>query len=227
MTTPLFSDGCGDCSASYDVTGVLDEDNLSVEIVLPVDVSTLAVQIAGTWAATLFFEGTINGVDWFAMDMQPLPAGVLASSAAANGVWQANIAGYSRFRVRAASITGEADISLRATSGPATLPLPVSSTTSSALTWSRAQFILTGADDDLILLADANRRALILYNRASNDLVRYDIAGQSIDAGADEGIPLAAGGSPHAYSGQDTPTGTVTATGTPGNVITIYTGVIE
>lgn len=227
MTTPIFGDGCGDCSTSYAVTGVLDEDNLSLEIQLPIDVATLAIQIAGTWAATLLFEATINGDDWFSADAQPLPAGTPLSSVVNNGVWQANVAGYSAFRVRTTSITGEADVAFRATvAGTGGGGSGGGGDTTTPLTWSRADFTLTGAADDILLSADADRRAVVLYNRAANDTVRYDLAGQSIDAGLDEGIPLYAGAGPHSLTGQDAPIGIITITGTAGNVVTVYAGVL-
>lgn len=221
--TPLFTDGCDTCSTSYAETGTIQTSNLYVEILLPIDASTLAAQITGTWTATLLFEGTVNGDDWFSVDMQPLPSGLQVNSATSNGVWQGNVAGFSKFRVRTTTITLEADVSIRVTSGPATLPVSSDDTTS--LTWSRSSFTLTGVANDVLLSANANRRAMVLYNRSGNSIARYDIAGQSINAAADEGITLPAGGTPHSYSGQEAPTGTITATGTAGNIVTIYIGV--
>lgn len=221
--TPLFTDGCATCSTSYAETGTLETSNLYVEILLPIDASTLAVQITGSWTATLLFEGTVNGDDYFSVELQPLPSGLQVTSATSNGVWQGNVAGYSKFRVRTTAITLEAAVSIRVTSGPATLPVSTDDTTT--LTWSRTSVTLTGAANDILLSADANRRAMVLYNRSGNNVARYDIAGQSINAAADEGITLPAGGAPHSYTGQDTPTGTVTATGTAGNIVTIYIGV--
>lgn len=220
--TPLFTDGCDTCSTSYAETGTIETSNLYVEILLPIDASTLAVQITGSWTATLLFEGTVNGDDYISMEMQPLPSGSIVISATGNGAWQTNVAGYSKFRVRTTAITLEADVSIRVTSGPATLPVSTDNTL--ALTWARSAVTLTGAADQVLLTANANRRALLIYNRASNDIARYDIAGQSINVAADEGISLLAGATVHTYSGQDTPTGTVTVTGTAGNIITLYTG---
>jgi hypothetical protein len=222
--TPLFTDGCETCSTSYAETGVLSSSNLYVEILLPIDAATLALQVTGSWSATLLFEGTINGDDWFAAEVQPLPSGLLVASTTTNGVWQTNVAGFSKFRVRTTAITNEATVSIRVTSGPATLPVSTESTTS--LSWSRTAVTLTGADDQVLLAADASRRAVIFYNRTGNSIVRYDIAGQSINAAADEGIPLIADNSIHSYSGQDTPTGTVTVTGTAGNIVTVYTAAV-
>ena len=218
--TPLFTDGCGTCSTSYAETGTVSTSNLYVEILLPIDAATLAVQITGSWAATLLFEGTVNGDDWFAAEMQPLPSGLLITTATANGVWQTNVAGFSKFRVRTTTITDEAAVSIRVTSGPATLPASTSST--SSVTWSRTSVVLTGAADDVLLAVDTDRRAVAFYNRIGNDTARYDIAGLSINAAADEGLCLYAGDTPTMYSGQTTPTGTVTVTGTAGDIITVY-----
>jgi len=217
--TPLFTDGCDTCSTSYAETGVIETSNLYVEILLPIDASTLAVQITGSWAATLFFEGTVNGDDWFSVNAQPLPSGLNVTSVTANGSWQANVAGYSKFRVRAATITDEAAVSIRVTSGPATLP--VASTATNSVIWTRSAVTLTGAEDQILLTTDANRRAMLICNRTGNNAIRYDVAGQTISVAAAEGILLSAGAT-DSYSGQETPTNTITVTGTAGNIVTVY-----
>lgn len=219
--TPLFTDGCDTCSTSYAETGVLQTSNLYVEILLPIDASTLAVQITGSWAATLLFEGTVNGDDWLLVDAQPLPSGLLASSATTNGTWRAAAAGYSKFRVRTTAITGEASVSIRVTSGPATLPTSTEDT--SAVTWSRVHVTLTGAEDQVLLPVGVNRRALLIFNRVGNDNVRYDPAGQLISVAAGEGLLLPAN-TVDSYDGQETPAGTITVTGTAGNIVTVYVG---
>lgn len=218
--TPLFTDGCETCSTSYAETGVISTSNLYVEVLLPIDAATLSAQITGSWTATLFFEATINGDDWFAVDMQPLPSGLLISSVTSNGVWRTTAAGYAKFRVRTASITDEASVSLRVTSGSADLPTSTEDT--ATITWLKSAVTLTGAEDQIMLSADSNRRAVIIYNRGSNDDIRYDLAGQTISVAGDEGLVLLAGGL-DTYSGQEAPTGVVTVTGTAGNIVTVYT----
>lgn len=222
--TPLFTDGCDTCSTSYAEEGTLQTSNLYVEILLPIDASTLAVQITGSWAATLLFEGTINGDDWFATDMQPLPSGLLVSSTTSNGVWRTTVAGYSKFRVRTTAITDEASVAMRVTSGPSAVP--VVEDEDAVLTWTRTAVTLTGAADQVLLATNVNRRALMIRNRAGNADIYYDVAGQSIDTGAGEGIALVASDM-DVYSGQEAPTGTITVTGTAGNIVSVYVGAIS
>lgn len=80
---------------------------------VPSDASTVTVQLSGTWSATAQFEvcadtisncsGTVG--TWFSVNSQPIPTGQQVSSATANGLWQADIAGFSMFRVRVSAFT--------------------------------------------------------------------------------------------------------------------------
>jgi hypothetical protein len=90
---------------------------------------TTAIQITGTWVATLQFEATVDGTNYFAVNAITPSTGVLATSTTANGNWQVDVAGYLNFRVRCSAFTsGTAVVSISASSGGGAMgldaPLP-------------------------------------------------------------------------------------------------------
>jgi hypothetical protein len=80
-------------------------------VVMPVVAiaGSAAWQITGTWTATLQFEGTVDGTNWYAIAV--LPAGststqrVVAISTASNGIYQMNVAGLAAARVRCSAFS--------------------------------------------------------------------------------------------------------------------------
>jgi hypothetical protein len=76
--------------------------------------STAAVQISGTWAGTITFEGTLDNTNW--VNIPGLPAlisSTLAGIATANQIIRFNIIGLQRFQVRFSSYTsGQATVTV-------------------------------------------------------------------------------------------------------------------
>lgn len=86
-------------------------------VISTVAMGTVGVQITGTWTGTLTSEITIDGVDWAAVSMVPVPSGGAVASVSVNGVWQVNVAGCQSFRLRAsAAITGSVQVALQSSS---------------------------------------------------------------------------------------------------------------
>lgn len=225
MTTSssVFGDGCGNCADSQCVVeGIISAPIALDEVVLcvPENASVAGVQISGTWDGTLVFEGTIDDENWVAMLLQPQPQGDQQSSTTANGLWQTNVAGYKKFRVRAQSALGSgvASVVMRATGGSATIPLPDMS--QSSYTWSRADVELTGADNDQLLPIDATRRGVIVRNRAGNSDAEYDLSGIAVVDG--EGLALFAGGAPVVITAPECPTSVVTVKGQAGDILSVW-----
>lgn len=69
--------------------------------------STWCVQIAGTFSAVVHFEGTVDGTNWVAVEMESVGSSTTkATSANAAGVWRGNVLGLSQVRARVAWTSG-------------------------------------------------------------------------------------------------------------------------
>ena len=62
--------------------------------------SSLFVQASAWGSATVVIEGTVDGSNWFAMNLVPVSTGVIATSITAAGSWQVDIAGLLQVRAR-------------------------------------------------------------------------------------------------------------------------------
>lgn len=60
---------------------------------------SVAVQITGTWTATLAFQASVDGSNFFSVNGYVPSTGASASSTTANGQWAINTAGFALFRV--------------------------------------------------------------------------------------------------------------------------------
>lgn len=65
----------------------------------------IAVQLTGTWAGTVTFEGTIDGVTWVALNLVPTNSSTAASTATTTGIWMGNVAGLEAVRARFSAVT--------------------------------------------------------------------------------------------------------------------------
>lgn len=90
----------------------------------------VGIQVSGTFVATLAFEATTDGTNWFAVNGVASVIGTQVSTTTAPGQWRVNSGGYQQVRVRATAYTsGTIPITMVATSASTmtTLaePLPV------------------------------------------------------------------------------------------------------
>lgn len=65
----------------------------------------VGIQLTGTWAGTVTFEATIDGLTWVAFNLVPSNSATAASTTTANGAWSANCAGYASVRARFSTAT--------------------------------------------------------------------------------------------------------------------------
>mgnify|MGYP003645769116 CR=1 FL=1 len=80
--------------------------------------NTVSVYVSGTWVATLQFEASVDGTNYFSVNALPIAAGIITTSSTANGQWQADVSGYANFRVRASAYTsGTVAVSIRSSNG--------------------------------------------------------------------------------------------------------------
>lgn len=70
------------------------------------DTSTVTFQLSGTWSATAQFEFSVDsGATWTALAVGPMPNGQQVTSSTANGVWQADAAGFTNVRIRVSAFS--------------------------------------------------------------------------------------------------------------------------
>jgi hypothetical protein len=80
--------------------------------------SQVAVQVTGTFSATLQFEGTVDGTNFFSVPAIVATTGAVVTSATAVGQWLIPCAGYKQVRVRCSAFTsGTAVVSLQGSHG--------------------------------------------------------------------------------------------------------------
>ena len=68
----------------------------------------VGIQLNGTWVATAQFKGSIDGANFVALSMVPSNSITTATSATANGVWNANVGGYQVIQVSLSAFTSGA-----------------------------------------------------------------------------------------------------------------------
>jgi len=90
-----------------------------VELSTLSEVGSGAVQVTGTWVATLQFEGTVDGSTYASLlSIDPATGLTSATSTTANGTFLLPLAGFRHARVRASAYTsGTAVVTVRSTAG--------------------------------------------------------------------------------------------------------------
>ena len=106
-------------------TGALTATNTSCTatacVSMPVTSMTgaVAIQISGTFTATVTFEVTVDATNWVAAAVVPIGATrTLTTTATAAGSWQINVAGLKGVRARCSAFTsGTINVSITASEG--------------------------------------------------------------------------------------------------------------
>lgn len=116
-----------------EVSGTLTAAAQTIDLTDMVDADGVLVTVSGTFSGTLAFEASANGTDWYAVLMSRASTGTGESTRALTGTtleaWRANIAGWSRFRVRCSAYTsGTATIRLLPVAMPFEPPMNASVT---------------------------------------------------------------------------------------------------
>lgn len=86
-------------------TGSLTAAATSITITSAPGVGSAIVQITGTWVATVQFEGSADGANFFALNAQPVVGGAFVTSSTANGQWLVGVAGCAQVRARCSAFT--------------------------------------------------------------------------------------------------------------------------
>jgi hypothetical protein len=111
-----------------------------------------AVDLRGTFVATLTFQGTINGTDWFSIPMLPAGSGVnvaTVTTATAVGAWAGNANGMQQVRATATAFTsGSVTVVLRAMQATGVVyNIPGGATAQSVSVTGTPTFIGSAAED--------------------------------------------------------------------------------
>jgi hypothetical protein len=95
-------------------TGTLTAPSQSVTI----DVGgygSVAIQLSGTWTATVGFDGTVDGTNWVDLQVVPTASTTAVLTSSANGIWYVNVGGLNQIRAFAdAHSSGTVDVDLQA-----------------------------------------------------------------------------------------------------------------
>lgn len=82
-------------------TGACTTANACLIVTLKPNQSAAVIQLTGTWSGTVQFEASTSpGGTFVSLNAYPSNSTAGASSATANGAWQANVSGYSQIRAR-------------------------------------------------------------------------------------------------------------------------------
>lgn len=82
------------------ITGAGQIIDLNVE-----GLSTLVIELTGTFVGTVVFEYTINNETWYSLTATVIDSTTTATGATATGKWKADVGGYLRVRVRNTAYT--------------------------------------------------------------------------------------------------------------------------
>lgn len=89
-----------------------------VNMPLAPSVNSAAISVAGTFSATLQFEVSLDNVNFSSASCTPSAGGSATGTAAAAGIWQCPVYGFSYVRVRPSAYTsGTAQVSVQASGG--------------------------------------------------------------------------------------------------------------
>jgi len=81
--------------------------------------ATIGIQVEGVIGDTVTFEGTIDGATWYAVQAMNVADGTVATTATADGIYIASVAGLDTFRARLTRVGGTVTVTSRAISGGA------------------------------------------------------------------------------------------------------------
>lgn len=179
------------------------------------------VQLTGTFVGTVQFEETLDsGTNWIAKTVYPAGGGAGVTSATATGQWKFATGGSTNFRVRCSAFTsGPIVVDLTLTEGVD----PVAALGEYGITWGAptAVAVSAGPASTTLVAANANRKALSIWNPTSNAQMSVDIAGGTAVLATSR--PILPGGTLD-LSGAECPVGAITFIGTAGQSLVYQQG---
>lgn len=150
---------------------------------VPSDASTATLQLTGTWSATAQFEVSADNQATFqSINAQPIPNGQQVISATANGVWQADIAGFTHVRIRVSAFSSgivAAQISL-AFGVTGVTSQPVDPCASAAIDKSSFSVAISTATTTVVQAGSAGKRVYvcaftIIWTSGATPTVQFEV----------------------------------------------------
>ncbi len=92
---------------------ILNADGMTLTIACG-GLSNVGLGITGTWAGTVSFQGSADGINFFTLDMTPFASGTAVGSATANGNYFTPVQNLVAVRVKFARTSGSVAITLAA-----------------------------------------------------------------------------------------------------------------
>ena len=116
-TPALVSGSVPTTTSDLTTTGVITAINQTVALILN-NMSAGTIQITGTWVATLSFEGTLDGTNWFPINAVASSTSFPQPTTTVNGLYRLTPGGLLQFRVNTVAFTsGSISILIRASNG--------------------------------------------------------------------------------------------------------------
>lgn len=203
VAMPAFAaDGITDTITAASDTVTLDLAGGSMYEPLLYNYHTVAVQVTGTFTATLTFQSTFDGSTWVSHTVTTAPVaasiGTQVTTATAAGKWYANVSGVRKFRVIATAYTsGTATVVLTAGTGAQLVaiqsmpPLPAGSSALGTVTsvGSVADGVAVSGNPVLVAGQDGTSAQSLLTDSSG----RLQVAGAAADDAAIAGAPVPIG----------------------------------
>lgn len=111
---------------------IRDEQSIIIDVL---GLSSIALQIQGTFNATLQFEATVDGTNWDNISLTPIDNSDAVESTTAVGIWTGSCSGFRFIRIRSSAFTsGSVEVSLIAALSGGSSPSSSSGSSSQNLT---------------------------------------------------------------------------------------------
>jgi hypothetical protein len=169
------------CAGNISAAGTDPADYVLLQ--LPPDTATAAVQLKGTFSATVAFEQSADGgTTWVSASGTSTAGGSTVTSATAAGIWRFSVAGITYFRVRGSVYsTGPVGVIINSSKGSVGTGTSPGGTAGGDLTGSFPNPTVAGINGAAV---PASKGALA--SNSSSQLIVSGQAGDPTDAGADK-----------------------------------------
>lgn len=164
-------------AAQHGITQASSLSALNAAVTMTTEaVGVFGVQVTGTFSATLTFESTIDGTNWYAVKAMPVGGGTIVTTTTATGQWAIPCHGCHNYRVRVSAYTsGTAVVSVVAKPGVST------------------QFMAQQTMANSLPVVIASDQSNVPVSQATASNLNAQVVGSIAHDGADSGNPVKVG----------------------------------